>query len=149
MVTGRQEQVRCLRAYIWCSAKIVLDIGIDGTKGERFPFSPVHGIQITIYDGIAPGPEDDQTAANHERSTLDARFESIKWYLWHGNAFRALQEIQEVQFELADYEEELPASTKLAKSVREPSRLHRGESALHSQLRRALPLWRADRNRLC
>jgi hypothetical protein len=39
--------------------------------------------------------------------------------LWHGNAFRALQEIQEVQFELEDYEEELPASTKLAKSVRE------------------------------
>ncbi|MCG8352217.1 MAG: hypothetical protein MI924_31005 [Chloroflexales bacterium] len=44
--------------------------------------------------------------------------ESITWYLWHGNAFRALQEIQGVQWELAGDEEELPASTKLAKSVR-------------------------------
>ena len=58
-------------------------------------------------------------AANDELSKLDARFESIKWYLWHGNAFRALQEIEGVQFELEGYEQERAASTKLAKSVRE------------------------------
>jgi hypothetical protein len=58
-------------------------------------------------------------AANDELSKLDAKFESIKWYLWHGNAFRALQEIEGVQFELEGYEEERAASTKLAKSVRE------------------------------
>jgi hypothetical protein len=46
-------------------------------------------------------------APDDDLAKLDARFESIKWYLWHGNAFRALQE-----------EEELPASTKQAKSVR-------------------------------
>lgn len=56
---------------------------------------------------------------DHDVSELDARFESIKWYLWHGNTFRALQEIQGVHFELEGYEEELPASVKLAKSVRE------------------------------
>ncbi|MCG8353489.1 MAG: ISKra4 family transposase [Chloroflexales bacterium] len=58
-------------------------------------------------------------APNEDLSKLDARFESIKWYVWHGNAFRALQEIQGVQWELEGYEEELPASSKLAKSVRE------------------------------
>jgi hypothetical protein len=50
---------------------------------------------------------------------LDAEFERIKWYLWHGNVFRALQEIQGVQFDLEGYEEEAPCSAKLAKSVRE------------------------------
>jgi hypothetical protein len=50
---------------------------------------------------------------------LDVRFESIKWYLWHGNTFRALEETQGVQFELEGYEEEVSARTKLAKSVRE------------------------------
>jgi hypothetical protein len=58
-------------------------------------------------------------APNDDLAKLDVRFESIKWYLWHGNAFRALQEIEGVQFALEGYEEELPASTKLAKSVRE------------------------------
>jgi len=58
-------------------------------------------------------------APDDDLAKLDARFESITWYLWHGNAFRALQEIEGVQFALEGYEEELPASTKLAKSVRE------------------------------
>jgi hypothetical protein len=58
-------------------------------------------------------------AAQDDLAKLDASFESIKWYLWHGNTFRALQEIEGVQWELEDDEEELPASTKLAKSVRE------------------------------
>ncbi len=50
---------------------------------------------------------------------LDADLERIKWYPWHGNAFRALQAIKGLQFNLEGYEEELAASTKLAKSVRE------------------------------
>ena len=41
---------------------------------------------------------------NEDISKLDARFESIKWYLWHGNAFRALQEVEGVQWELEGYE---------------------------------------------
>ena len=49
----------------------------------------------------------------------DEEFERIKWYLWHGNAFRALQEIEGVQWVLEDCEDEVPASTKLAKSLRE------------------------------
>jgi len=55
----------------------------------------------------------------HDRAKLDADLERIKWYPWHGNAFRALQAIKGLQFNLEGYEEELAASTKLAKSVRE------------------------------
>ena len=57
--------------------------------------------------------------ATPDLEKLDAEFERIKWYLWHGNVFRALQEIQGVQFDLEGYEEEVPCSAKLAKSVRE------------------------------
>ena len=58
-------------------------------------------------------------APNDDLAKLDAEFERIKWYLWHGNVFRALQEIEGVQWDLEDCEETVPASTKLAKSVRE------------------------------
>jgi hypothetical protein len=58
-------------------------------------------------------------APNDDLIKLDAEFERIKWYLWHGNVFRALQEIESVQWELEGCEDELPASTKLAKTVRE------------------------------
>jgi hypothetical protein len=58
-------------------------------------------------------------APNDELAKLDAEFERIKWYLWHGNVFRALQEIEGVQWDLEECEEAVPASTKLAKSVRE------------------------------
>ena len=58
-------------------------------------------------------------APTHDLAKLDTEFERIKWYLWHGNTFRALQEIEGVQWALEDYEEEVPFSMKLAASVRE------------------------------
>jgi hypothetical protein len=56
---------------------------------------------------------------NSDLAKLDLEFERIKWYLWHGNVFRALQEIERVQWTLEECEEDVSASTKLAKSVRE------------------------------
>jgi hypothetical protein len=61
---------------------------------------------------VARAPSDDLTK-------LDAEFERIKWYLWHGNVFRALQEIEHVQWTLEDCEEDVRASAKLARAVRE------------------------------
>ncbi len=58
-------------------------------------------------------------APSDDLAKLDAEFERIKWYLWHGNVFRALQEIEHVQWTLEDCEEDVPASAKLAKSVRD------------------------------
>jgi hypothetical protein len=61
---------------------------------------------------VARAPSDDL-------AKLDVEFERIKSYLWHGNTFRALQEIKGVQFDLEGYEEVGPFSMKLEKSVRE------------------------------
>jgi len=36
-------------------------------------------------------------ASDHDLTTLDGELERVKWYLWHGNVFRALQVIEGVQ----------------------------------------------------
>ncbi len=59
------------------------------------------------------------TAPDHDLATLDDELERVKWYLWHGNVFRALQVVEHVQWQLEDLDEEVPASGKLAKSVAE------------------------------
>jgi hypothetical protein len=58
-------------------------------------------------------------ARDRDLEKLDDELERVKWYLWHGNVFRALQVIEQVQWELEDLDEAVPASRKLAKSVAE------------------------------
>jgi hypothetical protein len=58
-------------------------------------------------------------APEHDLAALDGELERVKWYLWHGNVFRALQVIEEVQWRLEDLDEEVRASRKLAKTVAE------------------------------
>jgi len=58
-------------------------------------------------------------APDHELAKLDDELERVKWYLWHGNVFRALQVLEGVEWQLEDLDEEEPASHKLAKSVAE------------------------------
>jgi hypothetical protein len=65
-----------------------------------------------LKEVLARVPSDDLTK-------LDTEFERIKWYLWHGNVFRALQEIEHVQWTLEECEEDVRASAKLARAVRE------------------------------
>jgi hypothetical protein len=53
---------------------------------------------------------------------LEGDLERLKWYLWHGNVFRALQVIEAIQMDLETYEEEKAEPdkfTKLLKAVRE------------------------------
>ncbi|HYP66745.1 MAG TPA: ISKra4 family transposase [Thiobacillaceae bacterium] len=53
------------------------------------------------------------------RAEAGKRLESLKWYLWHGNVFRALDEIEALEMMLAG-EEALPESgKKLTKAIGE------------------------------
>ncbi len=59
---------------------------------------------------------------------MDTTLERLKWYLWHGNVLRALQLVEDLEFDL----DELPASPeqrKVAKAVRELSRYIRATRA--------------------
>ena len=72
-------------------------------------------MRITVMKQMAKGV----TCSEDELvEDIDASIESIKWYLWHGNVFRALQAIEL----LADglYREEMsPEQAKLLKKVEE------------------------------
>ena len=45
--------------------------------------------------------------------------ESIKWYLWHGNVFRALQELEGLDFDFGCYEGDSAIVLKLGKAIGE------------------------------
>jgi len=45
--------------------------------------------------------------------------ESIKWYLWHGNVFRALQELEGLDFDFGCYEGDSAVVLKLGKAIGE------------------------------
>jgi hypothetical protein len=58
-------------------------------------------------------------APDRDLEKLDDELERVKWYLWHGNVFRAIQVIERIQWELEDLDEEVPASRKFTKTVAE------------------------------
>ena len=72
-------------------------------------------MRITVMNQMAKGVKRQDEAIG--TTTLDD-LESTKWYLWHGNVFRALQEIEEL-FYLLDIEESSPEQAKLLKEIEE------------------------------
>jgi hypothetical protein len=58
-------------------------------------------------------------APDHDLAALDDELERVKWYLWHGNVFRALQVVEQVQWQLEHLDEEVRASRNFAKTVAE------------------------------
>jgi hypothetical protein len=57
-------------------------------------------------------------APESDLEKVDDELERVKWYLWHGNVFRALLVIERIQWELEDLDEEV-VSRKFAKTVAE------------------------------
>jgi hypothetical protein len=50
---------------------------------------------------------------------LEKQLESLKWHLWHGNVYRALQIIEDLKWDLASPEERSERAQKLLKAVSE------------------------------
>lgn len=53
------------------------------------------------------------------RAEAEKRPESLKWYLWHGNVFQALEEIEDLQALLDDGQDLADSGEKLAKAIDE------------------------------
>ena len=70
-------------------------------------------MRITVITNMAKGIKAHDEAAGQEALDL---LESIKWYLWHGNVFRALQKIEDLFFRL-DTEQASREQTKLLKTL--------------------------------
>jgi hypothetical protein len=50
---------------------------------------------------------------------MSKRLESIKWYLWHGNRFQAMQHIEFLEMDAECLEIDYPQLSKMAKAIRE------------------------------
>jgi hypothetical protein len=50
---------------------------------------------------------------------LEKQLESLKWHLWHGNVYRALQIIEDLECELDSCDDRTERATKLLKAVSE------------------------------
>lgn len=74
-------------------------------------------MRITVLQQLVPGAR--AVADAEDLGNLITDLERVKWYLWHGNVFRALQILDDLQLDLDIYDEERPAIGKLLKAVRE------------------------------
>jgi hypothetical protein len=73
-------------------------------------------MRITVMSQLAKGLRS-RDHPDVARSVLD-ELERLKWFLWHGNVFRALQTVDGLEFDL-DIEGTGPEQRKLLKAVTE------------------------------
>jgi hypothetical protein len=114
-VTDGGEDIRDLPRFLNPQAEHLLDwfhitmrLTVMGTmaKGLRAP---------------SPDPEEDPAAARGDLATAVGNdLDSLKWFLWHGNVYRALQTIEDLQCQLDDVGDDATfEQARLAKAVRE------------------------------
>ncbi|MGH3764795.1 MAG: ISKra4 family transposase [Pseudonocardiaceae bacterium] len=82
-------------------------------------------MRITVMTNMAkslrsPPPDPDLPTSPPADLAADVttQLESLKWFCWHGNVFRALQTVQDLQIDL-DVEQPHGSQAKLLKAVRE------------------------------
>ena len=110
-------------------------------------------MRLTVLQQTAKGLPDqirDEEATTPLRDPVVRELERLKWYLWHGNVYKALQVVQSVEMDL-DVAAALGDRSRpqAPESHRGIPHLHREQPRVHSQLWRALPAGRADQHRLC
>jgi hypothetical protein len=73
-------------------------------------------MRLTVMNQMAKGlgPEESESRAGALK-----RLESIKWYLWHGNAFKALQRIEHLEMDLEDETVTGESAEKLRRALQE------------------------------
>jgi hypothetical protein len=71
-------------------------------------------MRITVMKQSAKGLPDDK-----ELQHIEANLERVKWYLWHGNVFRALQVLGDIETDLESVDNASPVLDKLEKTVGE------------------------------
>ena len=71
-------------------------------------------MRLTVMKQMAKGLPDDELLKD-----IDTDLERVKWYLWHGNVFRALQVLGDIQVDLDSVEDENSVVGKLYRAVSE------------------------------
>jgi hypothetical protein len=64
-------------------------------------------------------PGQDEEDGRLDVTAVDKQLESLKWHLWHGNVYRALQFVEDLEWDLEAQEEPSERAKKLLKAVSE------------------------------
>jgi hypothetical protein len=70
-------------------------------------------------EGDSPSEPADEDADRLDPAAIDKQLESLKWHLWHGNVYRALQIVEDLEWDLESQEERSERAKKLLKAVGE------------------------------
>src|SRR6516162_8534309 len=110
------EDVRNVQVYLNPEAEHLLD---------WFHLTMRLTVLLQIAKGI-PGKIGEGEEEYALRSQVEKQLESIKWYLWHGNAFQALNQLEslEMDLEAAAYESKDDNMRKLLKGVEKVHTAH-------------------------
>jgi hypothetical protein len=74
---------------------------------------------LAVESSPASKPGDDERGGRLDVTALDKQLESLKWNLWHGNVYRALQIVEDLECDLEPQEETSERVKKLLKAVSE------------------------------
>src|SRR5512135_2463250 len=64
-------------------------------------------------------PGEDEEDGRLDVTAVDKQLESLKWHFWHGNVYRALQLVEDLEWDLESPEEPSERAKKLLKAVSE------------------------------
>jgi len=106
------ETVRDLQRYLTPQAEHLLD---------WFHITMRLTVMGQIAKGLASedGPLMDETEDRLDTTKIQKNLERLKWNLWHGNVYRALQLVDDLASDLETIEESSENGKKLLKAVRE------------------------------
>ena len=112
-LTDGGEDIRDLPQFINPEAEHILDwfhitmrLTLMGQMAKGLPVIPQQS-------------EDDDSPETLDTARIHKNLERLKWYLWHGNVYQALQRIDFLVWDLEDWEEESETAAKLLTAVRE------------------------------
>ena len=71
-------------------------------------------MRITVMKQMAKGLPDHEMLKD-----VESDLERVKWYLWHGNVFRALQVIGDIEMDLQSVDSEMAGREKIKKLLKQ------------------------------
>jgi len=68
---------------------------------------------------VGPAGDDEEEVGRLDVPALEKQLEGLKWHLWHGNVYRALQILEDLEWDLEAQEEPSERAKKMLKAVSE------------------------------
>jgi hypothetical protein len=121
------DTVRDLPLYLNPQSEHLLDwfhqamrLTVLGQLAKGIPEASHVPAKASASDGEDEDEDElEEEIASRTPQEVGEQLERVKWYLWHGNVFKALQQLRWLEDDVASLAEQSAAGKKLAKAVRE------------------------------